>query len=152
MFIRLKRRSSLWLTLVERQLTIRQDWRFYANRKYSSRKRRRKRTERCWDLFIFKLYHYQLFLSLQKLEIEVSQVAETKRKTEEESIDTAPIVTTEASPPEGVEISAEELRGLSEAFSSLKSDNQLKEERAHLEELKEDREEYREVMISLVYL
>ena len=76
-------------------------------------------------------------------------MAEAKRVSTEELVDTAPSVTPTTAPPvaESVDISVEELRGLSEAVSSLKADNQLKDERADLEELKEEREEYREVII-----
>ena len=46
-------------------------------------------------------------------------------------------------------ISAEELRELSQAVSSLKGEGSLEEERASLEELKEDREEYCEDVADL---
>ena len=55
--------------------------------------------------------------------------------------DTAPVLSTSTDQPEA-DISAEELRDISQAVSSLKG---LEEERAELEELKEEREEYREV-------
>lgn len=74
-------------------------------------------------------------------------MVEAKRTSSEELVDTAPSVIMESSTSDSVGISAEELRGLSQAVSSLKGDNQLEEERAYLKELKEEREEYREVII-----
>ena len=44
-------------------------------------------------------------------------------------------------------ISAEELRDLSQAMSSLKSERSLQEEKESLRDLKEDREEYVEVSV-----
>ena len=55
--------------------------------------------------------------------------------------DTAPVLATSTDQTEA-DISAEELRDISQAVSSLKG---LEEEIAELEELKEEREEYREV-------
>ena len=49
----------------------------------------------------------------------------------------------------GESISVEELRELSQAVSSLKGEGSLEEERASLEELKEDREEYCEDVADL---
>ncbi len=63
-------------------------------------------------------------------------------------MDTAPVISTSMTPPlelagEGAEvsISAEEMKELKYAVESLKAD----QDRATLEELKEDREEYIEV-------
>ena len=87
------------------------------------------------------------YLTLQKEELVAAQVAEAKRVSTEELVDTAPLVTPATPPTDSVGISVEELRGLSEAVSSLKADHQLEDERADLEELKEEREEYREVIV-----
>ena len=51
--------------------------------------------------------------------------------------------------PGSKSILAEELRELSQAVSSLKGEGSLEEERASLEELKEDREEYCEDVADL---
>ncbi len=70
-------------------------------------------------------------------------MADTTRRAAEEMVDHAPSV---ATPPIVDEaISAEELRNVSAAVSSLKGERALSEEKAELEELKEEREEYVEV-------
>ncbi len=76
----------------------------------------------------------------QKVEAEAADV--TRRATEE-IVDHAPSLTTPTPIDEG--ISAEELRNISAAVSSLKGERALAEEKAELEELKEEREEYVEV-------
>ncbi len=69
-----------------------------------------------------------------------AEAAVTRRVTEE-MVDHAPLLTTPTPVDEG--ISAEELRNISAAVSSLQEG--LAEEKAELEELKEEREEYVEV-------
>lgn len=58
--------------------------------------------------------------------------------------DPAPVLSTSSSSgqPDELSISVEELRNLNEAVSTLKGERQLEDE---IQELKEEREEYREV-------
>ncbi|XP_064382763.1 mitochondrial proton/calcium exchanger protein-like [Halichondria panicea] len=76
-----------------------------------------------------------------------AEAADVTRRATEEIVDHAPSLTTPTPIDEG--ISAEELRNISAAVSSLKGERALAEEKAELEELKEEREEYVEDVADL---
>jgi len=79
------------------------------------------------------------------VEAEASSASEIARMEAELIVDQAPVLNTT---PTEEGISAEEIRGISRAVSSLKAERTLSEEKAELEELKEDREDYVEVSIN----